>query len=421
MVGNASTRLLTDLADKTGLTSGFVQAFGLDRVRRPAHEPGRVAVDLAVLLADGGEAIADLAVLRQQPGLFGPVASDPTAWQVLDAIDTPALARLRAARAAARELAWLQLLETRRWLPVTTVLGRAVPGFVLDIDATIVPGHSEKSEKEAAAATWKHAFGSHPLLCFLDATGEALAGMLRPGNAGSNTAAHHITVLGRALQQTPDGYRYGSPILIRSDSAGSSHEFLAHVRGLREHGVHSEFSVGVAITKPVRAAITAASDWVPALNGDDSLRNGAELVELTNYLNPGVLDSFPAGTRLIRRRERPHPGAQLLLFDTINGMRHQVFATDASHGAVTAVRDQRRLARTRPDRHRPALLDPTPAPGRATGNCRAEEAALPAAAHRRETHPHRPHYHPAHRPGLALDQRPHPSLRRPRRATRTVT
>jgi Transposase DDE domain group 1 len=329
VVGHAGARLLTDLADKTGLTSGFVQALGLDRVRRPAHEPGRVAVDLAVLLADGGEAIADLAVLRQQSGLFGPVASDPTAWRVLDAIDTPALARLRAARAAARELAWLQLLETRRSLPVTTVLGRTLPGFVLDIDATIVLSHSEK---EAAAATWKGSFGYHPLLCFLDATGEALAGMLRPGNAGSNTTADHITVLGHALQQIPEQHRYGYPILVRSDSAGSSYEFLAHLRGLREYGVATEFSVGVAITKPIRAAITTAEDWVAALDGDGSLRDGAELVELTDYLDPGVLASFPAGTRLICRRERPHPGAQLTLFETINGMRHQVFATDTPHG-----------------------------------------------------------------------------------------
>jgi hypothetical protein len=329
VVGHAGARLLTDLADKTGLSSGFVQALGLDRVRRPAHEPGRVAVDLAVLLADGGEAIADLAVLRQQPGLFGRVASDPTAWRVLDAIDTAALARLRAARAAARELAWLQLVETRRSLPATMVLGRALPGLALDIDATIVLAHSEK---EAAAPTWKHTFGYHPLLCFLDATGEALAGMLRPGNAGSNTAADHITVLGEALQQIPDTYRYGSPILIRSDSAGSSHEFLAHIRGLRDHGVHTEFSVGVAITEPIRAAITAAQGWVAALDGDGSLRDGAELVELTDYLDPGVLASFPAGTRLICRRERPHPGAQLSLFDQVNGMRHQVFATDTPHG-----------------------------------------------------------------------------------------
>jgi hypothetical protein len=332
VVGHAGARLLTDLADKTGLTSGFVQALGLDRVRRAVHEPGRVAVDLAVLLADGGEAIADLAVLRQQSGLFGPVASDPTAWRVLNAIDTAALARVRAARAAARELAWLQLLETRRSLPATTVLGRALPGFVLDIDATIVLAHSEK---ESAAPTWKHSFGFHPLLCFLDATGEALSGMLRAGNAGSNTAADHITVLDQALQQIPEQHRYGSPILVRSDSAGSSYEFLAHIRSLREQGLATEFSVGVAITQPIRAAITAADDWVPALDGDGSLRDGAELVELTDHLDPAVLASFPVGTRLICRRERPHPGAQLSLFDQVNGMRHQVFATDTPHGGAS--------------------------------------------------------------------------------------
>jgi hypothetical protein len=97
----------------------------VDRVRRPGHEAGRVAVDLAVLLADGGEAISDLAVLRQQLDLFGAVASDPTA-RVLDAIDTAALHGLRV---AARKLAWAQLIETRRSLPATTILGRVLPGF----------------------------------------------------------------------------------------------------------------------------------------------------------------------------------------------------------------------------------------------------------------------------------------------------
>jgi hypothetical protein len=271
-------------------------------------------------------------VLRQQPRLFGPVASDPTAWRVLDTIDELALARIRAARAAARELAWAQLTETRRCLPATTVLGRGLPGFVLDIDATIVLCHSEK---EAAAPTWKHTFGYHPLLCFLDATGEALAGLLRPGNAGSNTAADHIIVLGQALQQIPDAYRYGTPILVRSDSAGSSYEFLAHIRSLRQAGLVTEFSVGVAITTPVRAAISTAEDWVAALDGDGGLRDGAELAELTDHLDPAVLASFPAGTRLICRRERPHPGAQLSLFDQVNGMRHQVFATDTPHGGAS--------------------------------------------------------------------------------------
>jgi hypothetical protein len=267
--------------------------------------------------------------LRQQSRLFGPVASDATAWRVLDGVDEAALARLRAARAAARELAWAQLVETRRCLPATVVLGRALPGFVLDLDATIVLCHSEK---ESAAPTWKHTFGYHPLLCFLDGTGEALAGLLRPGNAGSNTAADHITVLTQALGQIPDHLRHGSPILIRSDSAGSSHAFLAHIRGLRRHGLNTEFSVGVAIGEPVRAAITAARDWIPALNTDGSLRDGAQIAELTDLIDPRLLATFPAGTRLITRRERPHPGAQLSLFDTVNGMRHQVFATDTPHG-----------------------------------------------------------------------------------------
>jgi DDE family transposase len=186
--------------------------------------------------------------------------------------------------------------------------------------------------KGVAAPTWKHTFGYHPLLCFLDSTGEALAGLLRCGNAGSNTAADHITVLGHALQQIPEQHRYGSPILIRCDSAGSSHAFLAHIRDLRRQGLRIEFSVGVAIGAPLRAAISAADTWIPALNADGSLRDGAQIVELSDLVDPQLLAGFPAGTRLICRRERPHPGAQLSLFDTINGMRHQVFATDTAHG-----------------------------------------------------------------------------------------
>jgi hypothetical protein len=329
VVGHAGTRLLADIADSTGLTRGFTEALGMGRQRRSAHDPGRVAVDLAVLLADGGEAIADLAVLRQQPRLFGPVASDPTAWRVLAGVDEQALFRLRAARAAARELAWAHLLESGRALPGTTVLGRRLPGFVLDLDATLVACHSEK---ESAAATWKKSFGYHPLLCFLDGTGEALAGMLRPGNAGSNTAVDHITVLDQALHQIPDVHRHGVPILIRTDSAGCSQAFLTHIRGLREQGLHTELSVGVAITEPLRAAITAVDEWLPGLNADGGLRDGAQVAELTHLVDSQVLAGFPAGTRLIVRRERPHPGAQLSLFDTVSGMRHQVFATDTPHG-----------------------------------------------------------------------------------------
>jgi Transposase DDE domain group 1 len=268
-------------------------------------------------------------VLRNHPDLFGSVASDPTAWRVLAALDDASLEGVRAARAQAREVAWAQAAETGR-LASSTVAGHPIPGLVLDLDATLVVCHSDK---EQAAKTWKKSYGYHPLLCFLDSTGEALAGLLRPGNAGSNTAADHIEVLDLALAQIPDAYRYGNDILIRCESAGASHAFLDHIRGLREHGVRSYFSVGSAITETMRAAIVACVDWLPAIDADRELRDGAEIAELTHLVD---LSAYPEGTRIIVRRERPHPGAQLSLFDTVEGMRHQVFITDTprSHCSV---------------------------------------------------------------------------------------
>jgi hypothetical protein len=317
---------LTDLADATGLTGAFSDALAPLRVRQSGHDPGRVAVDLAVMLADGGTAIADLAVLRNQAALFGPVASDPTAWRVLSDVDGAVLARLREARARARELAWAQTIETRGVLPASTAAEQRVPGLVLDVDATIVLCHSEK---ESATSTWKKTFGYHPLLCFLDGSREALSGMLREGRAGSNTTIDHITVLDQALQQIPDAHRYGTPILIRSDSAGCTQGFLTHIRARREYGIDTCFSVGVAITESIREAIRQAGDWVPALDTDGDLRDGAEICEITGLV---PADGYPTGTRFIVRRERPHPGAQLSLFDTIEGMRHQVMATDTPPG-----------------------------------------------------------------------------------------
>ncbi|MER7469055.1 IS1380 family transposase [Streptomyces sp. NPDC097981] len=328
VVSHAGSRLLADLADATTLTSAFSDALHRLRPRGTGHDPGRVAVDLAVMLADGGEAIADLAVLRDQRDVFDPVASAPTAWRVLAGIDAAALNALRAARATAREVAWLQAGETGRPIPASHAGGRELPGLVLDIDATLVTCHSEK---EGAAATYKRGFGYHPMLCFLDNTGEALAGLLRPGNAGANTAADHITVLDQALAQIPDALRHGTPVLVRADSAGGAKTFLAHLRALRQSGIRTTFSVGYAVTDQVRRAIRALPEqvWHPALEQDGSLRAGAEVAELTGLVD---LTGHPDGTRIIVRRERPHPGAQLSLFDQDEGMRHQVFLTDTPAG-----------------------------------------------------------------------------------------
>jgi hypothetical protein len=136
-------------------------------------------------------------------------------------------------------------------------------------------------------------------------------------------------VLDQALAQIPDAHRYGTEILIRSDSAGCTQGFLAHIRSLREQGITTRFSVGVAITEPIREAIRAATDWIPAVDADGDLRDGAQICEITGLVPAG---GYPTGTRFIVRRERPHPGAQLSLFDTIEGMRHQVMATDTPPG-----------------------------------------------------------------------------------------
>jgi hypothetical protein len=333
VVGHAGARLLADIADVTGLTGRFGQALAGSRQRQGGHDPGRVAVDLAVMIADGGQAIADLAVLRDQAQLFGRVASDPTAWRLLSDLDGDGLARLRVARAAARELAWAQAAETRDGMPASMAAGLPVPGLVLDVDASIVRCHSDK---EQATRTWKKTFGYHPLFCFLDNTREALSGLLRAGRAGSNTTADHITVLDQALAQIPDEHRHGTPILIRSDSAGCTYGFLAHIRSLREQGVHTFFSIGVAIGEPIRDAITQAIDhpelWVPALDADGDPRDGAEVSEITSLISADLRANYPAGTRFLVRRERPHPGAQLSLFDTVAGLRHQVIATDTPPG-----------------------------------------------------------------------------------------
>jgi hypothetical protein len=324
-VGHAGTRLLADVADVTGLASEFGNALVSLRRRDRGHDPGRIAVDLAVMLADGGQAIADLAVLRDQAELFGSVASNPTAWRLLSHLDDAALGRLRQARAVARELAWAHTIEMRGALPASLAAGRRIEGLVLDVDASIVLCHSEK---ENATATWKRTFGYHPLFCFLDGTREALSGLLREGRAGSNTTEDHITVLQRALEQIPDAHRHGTPILIRSDSAGCTRGFLAYIRSLREQALDARFSVGVAITEPVRTAIMNASGWIDALDTAGELRDGAELVEITTLLPGDYRAGYPQGTRFIARRERPHPGAQLTLFDLDAGWRHQVMATD---------------------------------------------------------------------------------------------
>ncbi len=304
IAAHVGSRMLCDLADGLGLTDGMSAAMAPTKRRRRGHDRGRVLVDLAVMLADGGEAISDLAVLRDQPDVFGDVASTPTAWRTLEAIDPAALVRIASARAAARAEAWA---------------AGADPGFyVIDLDATLVNSHSEK---EGAAPNYKRGFGFHPLLAFLDATGEALAGKLRPGNAGSNTAVDHVEVLDAALVQLPVD-PHETEVIARTDSAGLTHGFIDACRAR-----HVRFAVGHDLTAPVKTACLTVPKrrWRSAVTADGSdERDGAQVAEITDLVD---LSRWPTGTRMIVRREQPHPGAQLSFTD-IDGHRFQVFITD---------------------------------------------------------------------------------------------
>lgn len=301
LTSRAGSALVAGVADRVGLTAGLSDALADVRERRSRHDPGRVVRDLALTLADGGDCLADLRALRDQETLFGVVASDATAWRALAALDEPRLEAIRAARAAARRRVW--------------ELAGAPGRVILDLDATLVTAHSEK---EGAAGTYKGGFGFHPLLCYEAESEEALAGLLRPGNAGSNTAQDHVEVLERALAQLPE-QALGRGLLVRCDRAGATHAFLEHV-----HGRGLGFSVGLDLTEGVREAILALPEraWQPALAQDGGERAGAWVTEL-----PLELAGWPPGTRAICRRERPHPGAQLSFSDA-NGYRFQVFLTN---------------------------------------------------------------------------------------------
>ncbi len=310
LVSRAGTALLALAGQRLGLTDALGWALAETRERRSGHDPGRVFCDLAVMLADGGRCVSDLVALASQPALFGEVASISTARRVMLSIGAAELDRVRAARAQARSRAW--------------AAGAGPEQVILDFDATPITAHSEK---ERAAGHYKGGFGFHPLLATCGR--EVLAAILRPGNAGANNAEDHLEVFELALAQLPASALEAS-ILVRSDSAGASHAFAAACRETR-----ARFSFGYALTETVRKAILALPEaaWRPAINQDGQARPGAWVAELTDRVG---LDAWPDGSRLICRRERPHPGAQLSFSDH-DGHRFQCFITDQPNPDLAAL------------------------------------------------------------------------------------
>jgi hypothetical protein len=316
-VSLSGAQLLVETARVSGLDVGLSVALERWRKPRAIHDPGKIVLDLAVMLAAGGDCPADASVLRAGSALFGPVASAPTICRLVDDLAADldaALTAIRSARAEAR--AWIQQLTTDN-----SDDGQATE-VVVDVDATLVTAHSEK---ESAAPTYKRGFGFHPLLAYLDhgadGTGEGVAALLRPGNANAGTAVDHLRMLDLIEEQLTASER--DRLVVRTDTAACTHAFLAELAE-RGHG----YSVGFYARADVAAAIEAldAQAWAPAIDPGGVIRDGAWVAELTDLLD---LSGWPDGMRVIARKERPHPGAQLRLTDA-DGHRITCFATNGT-------------------------------------------------------------------------------------------
>ena len=343
IVSHAGLALLRQLAGKTGLTGGLSRALASRRLL--IHDRGRVTADLACAIADGSEVFSDFRVLTDQKELFGLVASVPTTWRTLDEIAAGgprALARITGAVNAARRQAWAAIGARHGTLPGVRIADKVLAGVTcIRLDATVTPAHSDK---ELAEPNFK-GFGHHPLPGYCDNTGEPLAGMMRRGSAGSNTTADHLQVPGDGIAALPAAFR--RRLTVTADGAGASHGLITRLDQVAARPGHQlTCSVGWELGTRERAAIrlVPAGAWQIAIDQRGEVRERradgactdrgcgharrwieeAHVTELTGLLRGGPggdqLDGWPM--RVFARRERPHPGAQLSLFETPDGWRY---------------------------------------------------------------------------------------------------
>jgi hypothetical protein len=273
LVSRAGSLLLVRTAEKVGLVKGLSTALAPWRKPLATHNPGKIVLDLAIAVAVGGDCAADVSLLRTQPGMFGLVASDPTVSRLVAALaaDAPkALSAIAKARAPARAAAWKHAGAHGPDHGID-----AAHPLIIDLDATLLDAHSDK---ENATPTWKKGFGFHPLCAFIDhgpdGTGEPAAIALRAGNAGSNTAADHKTVLAAALDQLPwsPSWRVDRKVLVRTDSGGGTHEFVNYC-----HARRVQYSLGFTLTDTLLEAVNKVPKkvWTPAYDAEGSVREGA--------------------------------------------------------------------------------------------------------------------------------------------------
>ncbi len=272
LVSHAGAALLAELADRSGLTEAMSLAMADCGINWHTHDPGVVLTHLGVAIADGADCLADVAALKEQEELFGPVASVATAWRAVHATTAVELRAIPVALAAGRERVWSA--------------EPPVGPMIWDFDSTLL---NVFSEKEDAAPTYKHGFGFNPFAVWCDNTNETLAAMLRPGNAAPGDTDDHLELLEQAVRAVPAEYALGHeegddpalvvhPILVRADSAGASHRFVSSLSD-----ANFDYSIGFPISGSVRDALLLAQeeDWVRANELDGGIREGAEVIELT--------------------------------------------------------------------------------------------------------------------------------------------
>ncbi|MGH3407334.1 MAG: IS1380 family transposase [Streptosporangiaceae bacterium] len=325
LIGHAGAVLVRKLADQSGLTAALGRA--LARAGKfPLIDRGVALVSIAVAIVLGATSMSDIALLAHQAPVFGAPPSDTTIRRALELADPRTLDKIARARAAVREHVWQLIAATPAGFPWLAVAGKVLAGWlVIDLDATLVTAHSDK---EGAAPTFKKGFGFHPLAAWLANTGEALAMLLRPGNAGSNTFADHLTVLGAALRQIPARMR--ARLLIRIDGAGASHELISCLLSLSSRCRTVLFTCGWAITAADEQAIglLPSGAWQAAVDQDGAVQDDKHAAEITHLLSRAA--GWPAGLRWIVRRTKPsrRQMKNLTAFERATGWRYSIICTN---------------------------------------------------------------------------------------------
>ena len=412
LVAHVGLHALGAFADCLGVGASLSAAVPPAGERAPIHDRGKVLTQAMLMLAGGGEACTDIEYLRAEVGLFGAVASAPTLYRTLRSLDPATVEGLWAAQAAVREQIWARRAP-----------GDAAVAVVLDIDATLVEIHSE--HKAGAAAHYKGGYGFHPLLCFSD-DGDALAAVLRPGNAAANNIDDHIAVLDAAIGRLPAevaaGHRPGDdaaavarPVVLRTDSAGCSVRIAEACRD-RNVGYSLVARRNDAIDAAIAAVPVTDKRWRPAIRRSGDVRPGAAVADLTDFVD--VAD-WPEGTRLIVRREPRHPGAQRSLFPS-DDWRYWGHWTD--QGGPAATRDAHMRAHAVVEDHiaAPQRRRPQPPALRGLRRQRRLGRARLLGAHPRRVVPttrlRRHHFRQSRRQTAPLGAVAHPRTPRPLRA-----